>query len=238
MRENISFIGLGSMGTPMARNLLQEGFPLWVYNRSSNKTDELVKEGAHLLHYPGEALEKASFVITMLSNDQALEDIIFGSNGLGEKLKKGTTHISMSSISPKMSKQLTEYHHEKGADFIAAPVFGRPNAASAKKLWILVAGSADGKKKVHPILESMGQKIFDFGEEPEKVSLIKLAGNFLILSAIEAMGEAFTLLEKSGIDSSQVAKALQNLFFPVLFIKDTVKRLRKNSMNLVDLVLS
>lgn len=200
MKDQIAFIGLGKMGFPLAHHLLEAGYPLAVYNRSKEKADPLVKKGASLLNSPREALQHASIVITMVSNDAALEEIVYGPQGFGQALKEGDIHLSMSTIAPAMSRRLEAYHQERKAFYVAAPVMGRPEAAKERKLWTAVAGNSQAKQKVRPLLELMTQQVFDFGEQAEQANVTKLLCNFLIFSAIESLAEALTLAEKSQID--------------------------------------
>ncbi len=211
MAQSIAFLGLGSMGTPMARNLLRAGYSLFVYNRTQSKADELVAEGAKLIHKPAEAFQKADIVMTMLSNDKALEEV---TQELLSSIKTHSIHVSLSTVSPDTSRKLELLHQKKGAYFVASPVFGRPDVAAAAKLWICVAGNPEAKKQIEPILKNLGQRIEDFGDAPEKANIVKLAGNFLILSALEAIGEALSLAEKNGIDRKKMAQFFSETLFP------------------------
>jgi len=202
----VAFIGLGNMGTSMARNLLRGKVPLFVYNRSMDKAKVLVKEGAKALKSPSEAFQKANIVITMLANDQALEDVTTGPNGLLETIQPGHIHVSMSTVSAETNRKLAVLHQKKQAYFVAAPVFGRPDAAAAAKLFICISGNHTAKEQVEPILSFLGQKIVDFGADPGSANIVKLCGNFLILSAIESMGEAWSLLEQNEIDVETAVK--------------------------------
>jgi 3-hydroxyisobutyrate dehydrogenase-like beta-hydroxyacid dehydrogenase len=204
MAESIGFIGLGNMGQPMARNLLKAGFKLRVYNRNPSRAEPLVAQGAQQVFRPNEVVEPGSMVITMVANDSALESVVSGENGLLERLGPGGIHLSMSTVSPATARQLAELHEKHGSSYVAAPVFGRPQAAAAQQLWIAVSGPPAAKERVQPLLHALGQGVFDFGEEPGAANVIKLSGNFLIASAMEAMAEALTLAEKNGIDRSKV----------------------------------
>lgn len=201
--KNVGFIGLGRMGLPMAQNLLKAGFAVHVYNRDKNKASAIVKQGAKLANYPGDVLEDAEIVISMVANDKALEDIVNGPQGLSDRLKKGTVHLSMSTVSPALAKKMGEEHRAKGACFLSATVTGRPDAAAAGKLFIFLAGEKKGKEKVKPLLDVLGQRTFDLGEEAEHSNVFKLMNNFMILSAIKALGEAFAFGEKNGLPSLQ-----------------------------------
>ena len=213
MSETISFIGLGSMGVPMAANLLTAGYRLNVYNRTPEKAQSLAEQGAQVVHHPAEAISPGGIVITMLANDAALEAVVLDENGILSSLGKGGIHLSMSTVAPATARRLSELHQQQESHYVAAPVFGRPDAAAARKLWIACSGKTAAKERVKPLLEQMGQGIFDFGEDAGAANVVKLTGNFLIISAIEAMAEAFTLAEKNGIDRTEVA----NLFGQTLF---------------------
>ncbi len=211
MSEAVSFIGLGSMGAPMAKNLLKGDLTLYVYNRSKEKAFSLVQEGAKLLDRPEEAFQKGKIVFSMLSNDMVLEEI---SRALLKNIQPGSIHVSMSTVSPETTTKLEKLHKEKGAHLVAAPVFGRPDVAAAGKLWICLAGDPEAKKKVEGFLKLIGQRVEDFGDDPSKANVVKLSGNFLILSAIEAMGEAAALAEKNGIDKGKLLNFFADTLFP------------------------
>lgn len=213
MTQPVAFLGLGNMGTAMAMNLVKGHIPLFVYNRTKEKAEPLVAKGAQLLENPSEAFLKANIAISMVANDKALEELICANNGLLKSIKPGCIHISMSTISPETTQKLEAIHRAKGAFFVAAPVFGRPDAAAAAKLWICVAGDPKVKKQIDPILKLMGERVEDFGEDPKNANIVKLAGNFMILSAIESLGEAAALAENSGIDKQHLIKFfLETLF--------------------------
>lgn len=213
MSETLGLIGVGNMGLPLGLNLIASGYKLRVYNRTPEKSQPLINKGAQLVSRPADVVEPGGIVFTILANDAALEAITGGENGVLSQLGAGGIHISMSTIAPATAVKLAAAHEERGATYLAVPVFGRPEAVAARKMWICLSGNAEAKARVRPILEQLGQGIYDFGEEVGTANVVKLAGNFLIMSAIEAMGEAFTLAEKNGIDRNQVA----NLFAQTLF---------------------
>ncbi len=213
MSEQIGFIGLGNMGHAMAMNLHRAGYQLRIYNRDASKARQFIEAGAHQATKPAEVIEPGSIVITMVANDEALEQVTLGEGGLLERLAPGGIHISMSTVSPDIARQMTELHQQRGCHYIAAPVFGRPEAAAAKKLWICVAGTPEVKQRIQPVLLSMGQQVFDFGEEPAKANIVKVGGNFLIASAMEAIGETLTMAEKHGIDRSQLIDMYSQTMF-------------------------
>jgi 3-hydroxyisobutyrate dehydrogenase-like beta-hydroxyacid dehydrogenase len=204
MTERIGFIGLGSMGFPIARNLFKAGYDLHVYNRDPRKAETLVADGVRQGLHPSEVTETGGIVMTMVSDDAALEQVTLGPDGLLEHLGPGGIHISLSTVSPALARHLADLHAEKGCSYVAAPVFGRPEAAEAQKLWICVSGAESAKERVQPLLRAIGQGIYDFGEDPGNANIVKLCGNFMIASAMEAMAEALTLAEKNGIDRGSV----------------------------------
>jgi 3-hydroxyisobutyrate dehydrogenase-like beta-hydroxyacid dehydrogenase len=199
----ISFIGLGSMGLPMARNLFQAGHELVVYNRTRNRAEELGKRGVRVAESPRDAAQGAELLISMLSDDAAVEEVMWGETGALPGLAPGAIHASMSTISHLLSRRLAEEHRSRRQDYVAAPVFGRPEAAEAAKLWIIAAGGAATIECCRPVFEAMGQGIEVVGDDPPMANVLKLAGNFLLASAIETLGEAFTLVQKYGIEPAR-----------------------------------
>ncbi len=214
MTLSAGFIGLGYMGTPMAENLMKNGVKLFVYNRTKDKAADLIKKGAEWVGVPRDLFQKTSIVFSMVANDEALLAITLGPGGLLEQGKPGLIHVSMSTVSPDLIRELTTEHQKKGIALLSAPVFGRPEMAQEKKLNICLAGSTEAKKKVSPLLKFMGQKIYDFGESPEKANLIKIAGNFLILSNIEIVSEAFAFIQKNGGNIEDFNTVISEVLFP------------------------
>jgi 3-hydroxyisobutyrate dehydrogenase-like beta-hydroxyacid dehydrogenase len=206
MTQTIGFIGLGNMGLPMAKNLIAAGYHLQVHNRSMDKADELEQGSITRCNTPAQAASNVPVLITMLSDDDVVTEAVTGPEGILQTLQKNGLHISMSTISPDVSRKLAEQHAKAGTHYLASPVFGRPEAAAAKKLWICISGSAPDKATAQPILESLGQAIFDFGESADGANVVKIAGNFMIMSSLETMAEAFTLAEKHGLDRAKVAE--------------------------------
>ncbi len=213
MSSEIGFVGLGAMGAPMAANLVAAGYKLRVYNRTAAKADALVAQGAARVERPGDVTTLGGVAITMVADDAALEAVTLGAGGLADRLGRGGIHISMSTVAPKTARRLAQHHASLGSTYIAAPVFGRPEAAKAKRLWILAAGATVQKTAIRPILDAMGQAVFDFGEDPGAANVAKLVGNFLIAANIEAMSEAFAMAEKQGVDRVAVADMLAKTLF-------------------------
>jgi len=213
MPENIGFIGLGNMGEPMAENLLAAGFPVRVYNRTSSKASALQTKGAVVATTAADAAMPGGIVFTMVSDDRALDELCGAQPSFVECLGRGGIHVSLSTIAPATSKRLAEQHRQHGVDYVDAPVFGRPEAAKAARLWICASGPSEARERIRPLLAAMGQKTFDFGEEVGTANVVKLCGNFMIASAVEAMGEAFTLAEKNGADPAALAEMLTGTLF-------------------------
>jgi 3-hydroxyisobutyrate dehydrogenase-like beta-hydroxyacid dehydrogenase len=213
MKETVGFIGLGNMGFPMARNLLEAGYAVRVWNRTPARADALVAAGAVRAASPGTAAQEGGIVVTMVADDRALEEIVFGPGGLAEHPADGRIHLSMSTIAPATARRLAEDEAGRGGSYGAAPVFGRPDAAAARKLWICLSGAQAVRIRVRPVLEALGQRVFEFGEDPGAANVVKLSGNFLIAAAMEAMGEIAALAEKSGLERSAVIGMLSETLF-------------------------
>ena len=210
---DIGFIGLGSMGLPMAASTLAAGHKLRVYNRTASKADSLIKRGAELMSNSAAVASPGGVVITMLSDDAALEAVVVGVDTIAHRLAPGGIHISMSTVAPATSRKLAQSHAENGSIYVAAPVFGRPEAAHAKRLWICDSGPQHAKHKIAPILDAIGQKTFEFGEDPGAANAVKLSGNFLIAAAMESIAEALAMLEKSGVDRVAAIEMLSSTLF-------------------------
>src|SRR3954451_11723449 len=209
----ISFIGLGSMGLPMAKNLLDAGFELTVYNRTRSRAYELGQTNLRVAASPREAAQSADLLLTMLADDAAVESVMFGDEGALAGLKPNAIHASMSTISHLLSRRLTNEHRSRRQHYLAAPVFGRPEAAEGGKLWIIAAGSGDAIELCRPAFAAIGQGIEIVGDDPPVANVLKLAGNFLLASAIEAMGETFTLVQKYGIEPARFLEILNGRLF-------------------------
>jgi 3-hydroxyisobutyrate dehydrogenase-like beta-hydroxyacid dehydrogenase len=213
MTQKIGFVGLGAMGLPMAANLIAAGYHLVVYNRTGSKAEPLVAKGAHRAERAGDVAQPGGIAVSMLADDASLRALVTGDDALAARLSPDGIHISMSTVSPATTRELAAYHQSRGSVMVGAPVFGRPNAAQAKQLRICVSGPADAKAKVRPILEAMGSDVFDFGEKTESANVVKLAGNFMIAAAMEAMGEAVTMMRKSGVDPGAAIDMLTKTIF-------------------------
>lgn len=216
MTMTIGFIGTGAMGAPMAASLVTAGFTVRVWNRSVEKAHTI--RGATVAATPLAAAEGADVVITMLADDAALEAVLWGHRGLLNGLAETAIHVSMSTLSVSGVRKLMMVHERIRRRFVAAPVFGRPDAARAKLLWIVAGGPAEVVASLAPVFTAMGQGVFAFAT-PEQAALAKLAGNFLIGATIESLSEALVLGEKGGI----APEALLELFTATLFGSPVVK---------------
>lgn len=209
----IGFLGLGAMGTPMALRLLAAGHELAVWNRTEGRTEPLLREGAIAAGTPAEAELGADVVITMLFDDGAHEEVLFGANGLMDALSPGTLHISCSTISVALSERLTAEHAKRGIDFVAAPVFGRPSVAEQGRLWIVLAGEENAVAKARPVLEPMSRGISVVGREPRHAHALKLGGNFLISAMIHSLSESFVYAASQGLDPLVFADTVNSALF-------------------------
>jgi 3-hydroxyisobutyrate dehydrogenase-like beta-hydroxyacid dehydrogenase len=208
----VGFIGLGRMGSGMAANLLKGGHDVTVYNRTREKAEALVALGAEPAAGIAEAC-RADVVFTMLANDDAVEHAALGEHGIVKSLPAGAIHVSSSTISVALAERLEAAHTGAGQRFVSAPVFGRPDAAEAGKLFVVAAGAADAIDDATPLLEAIGQKTFVVSQIPKAANLVKLSGNFLIASVIEALGEALALVGKGGVDKHLYLELLTSTLF-------------------------
>ena len=209
----MGFIGLGSMGSEMARNLIKAGHELTVYNRTRSRADPFPALGARIAATPSEAARDVDAVITMLADDRAVEAVVFGADGIMDSLKEGNAHICMSTISVALSRRLKESHRERRQHYVAAPVFGRPEAAAAAKLFIVAAGPSQQVQQCQPLFDAMGQRTFNAGEDAPAAHVIKITGNFLISTVIESLAESFALVRKSGVDPNLFLEIMTNSLF-------------------------
>lgn len=230
MSETIGFIGLGHLGLPMATNLLNAGYRLRVYNRTTSKAEALVREGTHLASRPVDAVTSEGIVVTVLWDDEAVESIVM-SPGFLKQLGSGGIHLSMSTISPALAKKLAAIHTQHGSVYVEAPIFGPPQTAVAQQLWMPVAGPQPAKERVQPLLKAMGaQGLVDFGEEVGAATLVKLIGNFLIVTAGYALREALSVAEENGVDPKAVLEMMTQtpMLFPSPIYQRHGKRIVEN----------
>jgi 3-hydroxyisobutyrate dehydrogenase-like beta-hydroxyacid dehydrogenase len=196
----VGFIGLGHMGSGMAARLIRAGHQLSVYNRTPGKAEALAAQGATVAKSVAEASGKDA-VFTMLSNDAAVESVVFDDGGILASLPRNAIHISSSTISVELSDRLAKAHGNAGQRYVSATVVGRPDAAAAGKLFVIAAGAPDAVKEATPLLAAIGQKTTTFGDKPSAANLVKLATNFMTASVIESLGEAIALIGKGHIDT-------------------------------------
>ena len=212
----VAFIGLGNMGTPMARNLLHAGHEVTVYNRTRAKAEPLAADGARVASSIEDAARDAEVTITMLSDDQALRDVVFGVHdqhpGLIRALPAGAIHMGMSTISIELSKRLAEAHTSVRQGYIAVPVLGRPDAAEARKLWLIAAGTPEYLERCRPLIDALGRGVTIAGPEPWQANLVKIGANFTLASMLETLGEAFALMRKAGVDTARFLEVVNSLY--------------------------
>ncbi|PYX97880.1 MAG: 6-phosphogluconate dehydrogenase [Acidobacteria bacterium] len=206
----VGFIGLGHMGSGMARNLIKAGHNLVVYNRTRSRAEAFRSAGAVVAESPGEAAVGVEALITMLSDDRAVEDSVLGPGRALESLPAGSVHAGMSTVSAALSRRLEAAHRDKQQYYVAAPVFGRPDAAAAAKLFIVAAGPSQQIERCQPLFDVLGQKTFLVDEKPPAANVVKLTGNFLITTAIESLAEAYALVSKAGTSSLFAAPIYRN----------------------------
>ena len=207
---DVGFIGLGTMGRAMAANLLKAGHHVRVWNRSPGPMQALVGQGAQACRGPSEAFQ-AGVVISMLADDEAIRQVLQDDVLVGAL--RSTIHVNMATISVGLAKELTQVHAERGLQYVAAPVFGRPDVAEAAKLNIVAAGEPSAIEHVAPLFEAMGQKTWPLGREPYRANVVKLAGNFMLGCAIEAMAEACAMAQAHDVAPADVLEMLTNSLF-------------------------
>jgi 3-hydroxyisobutyrate dehydrogenase-like beta-hydroxyacid dehydrogenase len=208
----IGLIGLGNMGSGIAKSLLRAGHKLTVYNRTRSRAEPLKAQGATVAASIAEAC-RAGAVLTMLADDPALEAVVFGEGGILASLPRGGVHVSLSTISVALSERLTEAHKKAGQEYVAAPVFGRPDAAENAKLAVVAAGVKRSVERCRPVLEALGTKLLVIGEKPSMANTVKITGNFLIATVLESLGESLAFVRKSGLDAATVLDFFTSTFF-------------------------
>ena len=208
----IGFVGLGKMGTPMARNLLLKGNSVTVWNRSREKAEMLARDGAQVADSPAEACRGAEAVFTMLADDRAVESVVFGEEGILAALPPGSIHVSSSTISTALARRLAANHAARGQGYLSVPVFGRPEAAEAANLLVVAAGSIDLIDRLRPLFDAIGRATFIAGPEPWQANALKVCGNFMILSVLESFGEAFATLRKANVEPRLFLEIMNALF--------------------------
>jgi 3-hydroxyisobutyrate dehydrogenase-like beta-hydroxyacid dehydrogenase len=208
----IAFLGTGQMGSAIAVRLLENGFPLTVWNRTASRLKPLVERGASEAPDPRQAVKNARILFTMFMDDAAVSEVLLN-KGVLEAMPEGSVHVSLSTISVQLSQQLTTEHSVRRHSFVAAPVFGRPNVAAEGKLWTVVAGKPDAIEKIRPLLETFSRGITVVGEKPYKAHAMKIGGNFLITAMIASLSEGFVYAESQSIDPAQYAEVVNAALF-------------------------
>jgi 3-hydroxyisobutyrate dehydrogenase-like beta-hydroxyacid dehydrogenase len=209
----VAFIGLGSMGAAMAGNLIKAGHGLVVYNRTRSRAEDLRAMGAVVAGTPGEAATGVEVLITMLADDNAVEDSLLGPGRALQTLPADAIHLGMSTISVVLSRRLAGAHREKRQYYVAAPVFGRPDAAAAGKLFIVASGPSKQIERCQPLFDAVGQKTFMIDEEPATANVVELTGNFLITTAIESLAEALAVVRKAKVDPDKFLEIITGSLF-------------------------
>lgn len=209
---HIAFLGLGKMGSVVARHLLQKGYDLTVWNRSPEATGPLVQLGAHAAATPAECVAGAQIVFSMVLGDHALESILH-QQGTLDAIEAGATHVSLSTISVALAERLEQEHAERKQSFVGAPVFGRPGIAAEGKLWLAVAGAEPAVSSVTPVLATFSRGMTVVGDRPSLAHAVKLGGNFLITAMIAALSEGVAFAEGSGIDPALYLETVNSALF-------------------------
>jgi 3-hydroxyisobutyrate dehydrogenase-like beta-hydroxyacid dehydrogenase len=208
MIKTISYLGLGTMGSGMASNLLKAGYELTVWNRSAEKCKPFARKGARVADTPADAARDVDLVIYMLSNDQAVEEVVFGANGILSGIKEGQIAIDMSTVLLASSLREQEAYAKRGVDFLDAPVFGSKKESAEAKLWIMAAGNKAIFEKVRPVLEKLGQTVHYFGKNGNATAM-KLVGNLIVALELEALSEGLVLAQKAGLDLKTVMEVVK-----------------------------
>ena len=219
----IGFIGLGQMGAALAGQLIRAGHVVTVWNRSHKAVEALAAQGAVAAKSPAEVMQ-SNVLFSMLASDQAMRDVGLDAELL-DKAAAGLIHVNMATISPGFAEALAAAHESRGLDYVAAPVFARPDAAAKGQAVIIVAGAKEAIATVEPLLAQMGRRIVKVGDKPEMANLFKVAGNFMIMSAVETMGEAFALLRKGGVDATQFWETMTEGLFAAPIYKNYGKQI-------------
>jgi 3-hydroxyisobutyrate dehydrogenase-like beta-hydroxyacid dehydrogenase len=208
MIRTISYLGLGTMGSGMASNLLKAGYKLTVWDRSAEKCEPFGRKGACVADTPADAVRDVDLVMYSLSNDQAVEDVVFGTKGILNEIKRGQTAIDMSTVLPATSLREQEAYAKRGADFLDAPVFGSKEESANAKLWIMAAGNKAIFEKVKPVLEHLGQTVHYLGKNGNAAAM-KLVGNLIVALELEALAEGLVLAQKAGLDLKMVMEVVK-----------------------------
>ena len=208
MIKKISYLGLGTMGSGMVSNLLKAGYELTVWNRSIERNKPFTRKGARVADTPANAVRDVDLVMYSLSNDQAVEEVVFGTKGILSGINAGQIAMDMSTVLPATSLREQEAYSKRGADFLDAPIFGSKKEAADAKLWIMAAGKRDAFEKVKPVLQHLGQTIHYFGKNGNAAAM-KLVGNLIVALEMEALAEGLVLAQKAGLDLNIVMEVVK-----------------------------
>ena len=200
------------MGSGMARNLLRAGHEVVVFNRRRDKAEALTGDGARVADSLADACHASDAVMTMLADDHAVEQMVFGENAIASSLPAGAVHISSSTISVALARRLAAEHHRRGQEYLSVPVFGRPEAAASKNLLVVAAGPPELIEHCRPLFDAIGRQTFVVGSDPWQANAAKLCGNFMIAAMIEAFGEAFATLRKAEVPPHAFLEVMSALF--------------------------
>jgi 3-hydroxyisobutyrate dehydrogenase-like beta-hydroxyacid dehydrogenase len=207
----IAFIGLGRMGLGMARNLLRAGYTVAVFNRSREKAEALAASGARVASSPADACRDAEVVMTMVADDHAVEQIVFGNDGIALAMENNCVHVSHSTISTALARKLTAEHAQRKQGYLSVPVFGRPEHADSKNLVVVAGGPSELVDRCRPLFDAIGRQTFVIGAEPWQANVAKVCGNFMVISMIESLGEAYATLRKAGVAPEAFLEIINSL---------------------------
>jgi 3-hydroxyisobutyrate dehydrogenase-like beta-hydroxyacid dehydrogenase len=208
MIKTISYLGLGTMGSGITSNLLKAGYKLTVWNRNAEKCEPFARKGARLADTPADAVRDVDLVMYSLSNDEAVEEVVFGEQGILSGIKEGQIAVDMSTVLPATSLREQEAYAKRGADFLDAPVFGSKSESANAKLWVLAAGNKAIFEKVKPVLEHLGQTVHYLGKNGNAAAM-KLVGNLIVALELEALSEGLVLAQKAGLDLNTVMEVVK-----------------------------
>jgi 3-hydroxyisobutyrate dehydrogenase len=209
MKPTIGLIGLGLMGKPMGRNLLKAGFPLVVWNRTTAKAEDLVRDGAKLAANPRDVASQADVLITIVSDPAALEEVLWGKGDALAALRPGSTLIDSSTISPALARREAAACAERGVNFLDAPVTGGTWGAEKGELVFMVGGKAEVLERVKPVLEAVGKKFFLLGPNGAG-QIVKLAMNMLLALQVDALAESLALVTAAGVPGERLIEVMQS----------------------------
>src|SRR6266496_2040973 len=228
MVKTISYLGLGTMGSGMAANLLAAAYKLTVWNRNAEKCEPFARKGARVADTPADAVRDVDLIMYSLGNDQAVEEVVFGSKGILSGIKEGQIAMDMSTVLPATSLREQEAYAKHGVDFVDAPVFGSKQESADGKLWIMAAGNQAVFEKVKPVLEHLGQTVHYFGKNGNAAAM-KLVGNLIVALEMEALAEGLVLAQKAGLDLNTVMEVVKVAdFCSPLLVSDGQNILKRN----------